>query len=59
MGFVGMGLIVLPTLVITYKRTNARREAIVSEAGEFGGSQYTDEELRSMGDKAPKFRYGI
>ena len=59
LGLVGMGLIVLPIIVITYKRANAQREAILKEAGESGGSQYTDEELRSMGDKAPKFRYGI
>ena len=54
-----MGLVVLPTLVIIYKRINARREAIMKEAGESGGSQYTDEELRRMGDKAPNFCYGI
>jgi hypothetical protein len=54
-----MGLVVLPALVFTYKRVNARREAIMKGAEEFGGSRYTDEELRRMGDKAPDFRYGI
>ena len=54
-----MGLIVLPIMVITYKRINAQREAIMKRAGESGGSQYTDEELRKMGDKAPTFQYGI
>lgn len=59
LGLVGMGLIVLPIMVITYKRINAQREAIMKRAGESGGSQYTDEELRKMGDKAPTFQYGI
>ena len=49
----------LPIMVITYKRINARREAIMKEAGESGGLQHTDEELRRMGDKAPNFCYGI
>jgi len=59
LGLVGMGLIVLPIMVITYKRINARREAIMKQAGESGGPQHTDEELRRMGDKAPNFQYGI
>lgn len=54
-----MGLVVLPILVFAYKRINARREAIMKGVGESGGPQYTDEELRRMGDKAPNFRYGI
>jgi len=59
LGLLGMGIIVVLTLVVTYGRINARREAIMKEAGESGGLQYTDEELRKMGDKAPNFRYGI
>ena len=59
LGFVGLGLVVLPALVITYKQINARREAIMKEAEESGRLRYTDEELRRMGDKAPDFRYGI
>jgi len=59
LGLVGMGLTVLPIIVITYKRINARKEAVMKEAGESGGSQHTDEELRRMGDKAPNFQYGI
>ena len=59
LGLVCMGLVVLPIMVITYKRINARREAIMKEAGESGGLRYTDEELRRMGDKAPNFRYEI
>ena len=58
LGFVGLGLVALPIIVITYKRINARREAIVKEAGESGGLKYSDDELRRMGDKSPYFRYG-
>lgn len=53
-----MGFVALPILVFAYKRTNARREATV-KGGESSGLQYTDEELRRMGDKAPNFYYGI
>lgn len=59
LGLVAMGLIVLPILVLTYKRINVRRRVILKEAGESGGSQYTNEELRRMGDKAPNFYYEI
>ena len=60
LGLVGLGLVVLPIMVISYKRINARRDAIMKEAaGESGGPQHTDEELRRMGDKAPNFQYGI
>ena len=59
LGLIFMGLVVLLTMVTTYKRINARREAIMKEASESGGLQYTNEELRGMGDKAPNFRYGI
>lgn len=59
LGLVGMGFVVLPILVTTYNRINARREVIMRGTEESGGLQYTDEELRRMGDKAPDFRYGI
>lgn len=59
LGLIGIGLVVLPILVFTYQRINAQRDAILKQAGETGGLQYTDEELRKMGDKAPNFRYGI
>jgi hypothetical protein len=59
LGLVGTGLVLLPIMVFTYKRINARREGIMKAAGESGGLQYTDEELRRMGDKSPNFNYGI
>ena len=49
----------LPILVITYKRINARKEAIMKGAIESGGLKYSDDELRRMGDKSPGFSYGI
>ncbi|KAI0708311.1 MFS general substrate transporter [Earliella scabrosa] len=52
--FVGIGFIVLPITVITYKRINARRDALVRE-----GVSYTPEQLRRMGDRAPDFRYTL
>jgi hypothetical protein len=59
LGLVSIGLVMLPIMVFTYKRINSRREAIMEGAGESGRLQYSDEELRRMGDKAPNFRYGI
>ena len=52
--FVGIGFIVLPITVITYKRINTRRDALVRE-----GVSYTPEQLRRMGDRAPDFRYTL
>jgi len=51
------GLVVLPIILFTYKRINARRDAVMREAGEKGGLQYSDHELRRMGDRAPDSRY--
>ncbi|KAG0692234.1 MFS general substrate transporter [Suillus ampliporus] len=58
--FVGIGLISLPIVVFLYKRINARRDAaerLVMERGE--KVQYSDEELRELGDRAPDFRYTL
>jgi hypothetical protein len=59
LGLVGMGLVVLPIIVLTYKRINAQRRVIMGEARATGGLRYTDEELRRMGNNAPTFQYGI
>ncbi|KAI8996642.1 MFS general substrate transporter [Trametes punicea] len=56
--FVGIGFIVLPATVVTYKRINARRDAAGREAQE-KGTRYTPQELRRMGDRAPDFRYTL
>ena len=55
----GVGFVALLILVLSYNRINFRRESIMAKAVELGVSQYTDEELRRMGDKAPSFRYAI
>lgn len=50
--FVGIGFIALPPIVVyIYKRINAKREL------EMGHVQYTEKELKEMGDRAPEFRY--
>ena len=59
LGFMGVGFVALLTLVLTYNRINARRDFVMSKARDTGVKQYTDEELRRMGDKAPSFRYAI
>lgn len=51
--FVGIGFITLPLVVYLYKRINAKRER------EMGQVQYTEKELKEMGDRAPEFRYTI
>lgn len=61
LGFLIMGIALLPLMVFVYKRANRGKEVIVREAEASGGLslRYTDEELRRMGDKAPNFPYGI
>ncbi|KAG1731492.1 MFS general substrate transporter [Suillus paluster] len=57
---VGIGFVVLPIIVFRYKRINAQRDAaerLVIERGE--RVQYSDEELRELGDRAPDFRYTL
>ncbi|KAM5545391.1 hypothetical protein V8D89_001004 [Ganoderma adspersum] len=56
--FVGIGFIVLPIVVLSYKRINARRDALMKEANE-NGTKFTPEELRRLGDRAPDFRYTL
>ncbi|KAG1735896.1 MFS general substrate transporter [Suillus paluster] len=57
---VGIGFIVLPTIVFLYKRINAQRDAAERLAMEQGGKvQYSNEELRDLGDRAPDFRYTL
>ncbi|KAG0702239.1 hypothetical protein DFH29DRAFT_508189 [Suillus ampliporus] len=58
--FVGIGLIFLPIVVFLYKRINAQRDAAERLAMEWGEkAQYSDEELRELGDRAPDFRYTL
>ena len=54
----GVGLVTLPILVLIYSRINARRLVTLNEMTE-KGLRYDDDELRSMGDRAPEFRYTL
>ena len=55
-----MGLLLLPIVVVTYVRANARRDALQREAEEKGMKvDYTPEELRRMGSNAPDFRFTL
>ncbi|KAG0694942.1 MFS general substrate transporter [Suillus ampliporus] len=58
--FVGIGFIAVPIVVFLYKRINAQRdtaERLEMERGE--KVQYSDGELRELGDRAPDFRYTL
>ncbi|KAJ8596851.1 MFS general substrate transporter [Rhizopogon salebrosus TDB-379] len=58
--FVGIGFIFLPIVVFLYKRINAQRDATERLALEKGEKvQYSDQELRELGDRAPDFRYAL
>ncbi|KAH8811087.1 major facilitator superfamily domain-containing protein [Xylogone sp. PMI_703] len=50
--FCVLGLIAIIVLRISYARINKQREEIGDD-----GSQYTDQQLSDMGDRAPTFRY--
>ncbi|KAK0201075.1 MFS general substrate transporter [Desarmillaria ectypa] len=50
--FVGIGLVCVPVAAITYTRINANREKEMQK-----GMNYSREELKKMGDRAPDFRY--
>ncbi|KZT63415.1 MFS general substrate transporter [Daedalea quercina L-15889] len=56
--FIGIGLVTLPILVLTYKRINARREVLWNEMEE-KDLRFDAEELRRMGNRAPDFRYTL
>lgn len=58
--FVGIGFIFLPIVVLIYKRINAQRDAAERLATERGEKmQYSEQELRELGDRAPDFRYTL
>ncbi|KAI0043339.1 MFS general substrate transporter [Auriscalpium vulgare] len=51
--FVGIGFVSVPTVVFLYMRINRKRDEEVAN----GRVNYTDRQLRALGDKAPDFRY--
>ncbi|KAK0213610.1 MFS general substrate transporter [Armillaria fumosa] len=52
--FVGIGIVCVPIAVISYKWINANREKEMQTR-----MNYSREELKKMGDRAPDFRYMI
>ncbi|KAG8219182.1 MFS general substrate transporter [Butyriboletus roseoflavus] len=58
--FVGIGLVVVPILIVLYKRINDARDQASRQRIEQGGKlQFTIQELRDLGDRAPDFRYTL
>ncbi|RDX52245.1 MFS general substrate transporter [Lentinus brumalis] len=58
LGFVALGIIMLPITVLVYRRINSVRDERHREAGEKAVA-YTAQELRRLGDRAPDFRYTL
>lgn len=52
--FVGIGWITTPIIILLYRRINAQRDAAVKEGAL---DNYTPQEIRELGDRAPDFRY--
>ncbi|KAI0365422.1 MFS general substrate transporter [Pilatotrama ljubarskyi] len=60
LGFVTMGLVLLPIMVTTYMRDNMGRNAVQRDMEKRGLKiEHTPEELRKMGNQAPDFRYTL
>ncbi|OJA16047.1 hypothetical protein AZE42_05487 [Rhizopogon vesiculosus] len=58
--FIGIGFIVVPIVAFLYKKINAQRDATQRLALERGEKvQYSDQEIRELGDRAPDFRYTL
>ena len=58
MMFVSIGLILMPIVLFVYTRENARRAVRMREMEE-RDEKLVPEELRSMGDRAPDFKYTL
>lgn len=60
LGFIGMGLVLVPLTVLAFWRGNRRRDAARHQEEEAGTKvEYTAEELKRMGERAPSFRYTL
>ncbi|EJU06610.1 MFS general substrate transporter [Dacryopinax primogenitus] len=59
--FVGIGFISVPTVVLIYMHIDKKRDEMMREIDAAGGihARYSEEEIRSMGDKSPDFRYTL
>ncbi|KAG7087157.1 hypothetical protein E1B28_013137 [Marasmius oreades] len=56
--FVGIGLVCVPLLVLTYSRINDKNNLILTEEEEKGVKR-SPEEIRALGDRAPEFKYTL
>ncbi|KAF8625353.1 hypothetical protein AX15_005429 [Amanita polypyramis BW_CC] len=56
--FTGIGLLLVPILVFTYKRINRKRDIMLQTLAE-RGEKLNPEEIKRLGDRAPTFRYVI
>jgi len=58
--FIGIGFIVIPSIVFSYIGINRKRDSSEKAALEDGmPAKYTPQELQMMGDRAPDFRYTL
>ncbi|KAF8651375.1 hypothetical protein AX16_004822 [Volvariella volvacea WC 439] len=56
--FVGIGLITVPIVVLSYKRINSKRDKILQEDPDLL-NKLTVKEIRDLGDRSPDFRYTL
>jgi len=56
--FVAIGLWTIPITVVAYQRANQQREGILRDMRE-RGERLSPEEIKSLGDRSPTFRYMI
>lgn len=60
LGFIGIGLILVPLTLLAFWHGNRRRDATQHREEETGTKvEYTGEELKRMGERAPTFRYTL
>ena len=58
--FLGIGFITVPLAIVLYRQINASRDAIDVAGGcQKKQRNYTVQELRDLGDRAPDFRYTL
>ncbi len=56
--FIGIGLVLTPSVALTYRRINKGRDEQALEAHK-RGVKYAPEDIRRLGDRAPDFRYTL
>ena len=56
--FVGIGFVFLPITILAYRHVNMSRDKQQREMAE-KGIEFSVDELRKLGDRAPDFRYTL